>query len=260
MQRDCAPSRHLFIREARRKLTCHPSFLCFLFTQIWALLLSNFDVVLYNEGLHVHRGGERRYESKMRDVLGQLEAAVAAAAAAAARSSSSGAAIPLVMFKETSAQHFFSFAGDGQWESFNLESAAACWKNGTDAAEPSLFTGACNPRLLVRTCAPTPNASNWRNEIVERILTDGNHSHIHLVRWFKYTQPRWDLHEDQRNISAVGSPIQVCRTPKSDCTLLPDKGGQDCTHFVYTPFFYEPLWDEVASAISKAFRETIIKT
>lgn len=185
----------------------------------------------------------------MHDVLDQLQTAAEAAATSAGRGIP-----PVVMFKETSAQHFFSFSGDGQWESFQLESASSCWMHGTNTVTPLLFNGSCNPRLLFRTCAPTPRASNWRNEIVEKIISNERYSRIHLLRWFKYTLPRWDLHEDQRNVSAIGSPIRVCRAP-GDCTLLPDKGGQDCTHFVYTPFLYEPLWDEVANALSAVYQD-----
>ena len=51
------------------------------------------------------------------------------------------------MFKETSAQHFFSFAGDGSWESFTKESLS-CWKRKTDGPESNFTGGSCNPRLV----------------------------------------------------------------------------------------------------------------
>jgi hypothetical protein len=33
--------------------------------------------------------------------------------------------------------------------------------------------------------------------------------------------------------------------------LLPGGGGQDCTHFSYTPFLYEPTWDEIYGAMER---------
>lgn len=215
------------------------------FSQLIPLLLENFGALIYNEGLHFHRGGERQYAIKMRQRLDQMEAG-------AVKQLSARSAPPIVMFKETSAQHFFSFSGDGQWESFRDESAQSCWANGTKDPTPDLFTGRCNPRLIVRTCAASPNASDWRNMVVKEIMSERNHTHVSLLRWFRYTLPRWDLHEDQRNISISGTPIELlCKTPRG-CTRIPEvRGGQDCTHYIYTPFLYEPLWDELARAISR---------
>jgi hypothetical protein len=34
-----------------------------------------------------------------------------------------------------------------------------------------------------------------------------------------------------------------------DWWMLPDNGGQDCTHFAYTPFLYEPMWDQIANVM-----------
>ena len=164
-------------------------------------------------------------------------------------------------FKETSAQHFFSHSGDGSWETFNREAGDACWTPDAERPTPNFDNQTCNPRLLVRTCVPTPDGTNWRNEVVSEIIEKGKLHQIRVLKWFEYTLPRWDLHEDQRNISIAwkgqqagvsadcGNRNNITGRYESKC-LLPNLGGQDCTHFSYTPFLYEPMWDEIAEAMA----------
>ena len=166
-------------------------------------VMKNFDAVVYNEGLWYNRmWGDARarelYSSKMRPVLHAMQQEAAAAEESATPVHANA---KLLMFKETSAQHFFSFNGDGSWESFNKEAGDACWEPDTIVATPNFNNNTCNPRLLVRTCSPTPEGSNWRNEVINEILEHDKLDKVQVLKWFDYTLPRWDLHEDQRNIS-----------------------------------------------------------
>lgn len=244
------------------------------------VILGQADVLVYNEGLWYNRRWPNYEQNYAKNVGPFLQAMHEASASNHSK---------LTLFKESSAQHFFSFAGDGSWEAFNRETLS-CWKNGTkEHAIPDFSSGLCNPRSIVRTCAPTTQPDDWRNRVVRELMATGNMSSVPVLRWFNYTVPLWDMHgvcpecvcgqpnthasiattltlaiprtlpaplhthththtEDQRNISTVAGESVGCEH-SGGCRVLPKIGGQDCTHFVYSPFLYEPLWDEIAAAL-----------
>ena len=202
------------------------------------LLADHHSHLALNDVIECRPTWKTQYTEKMRPILKRMQEE-------ATKNSSK-----LLMFRESSAQHFFSFSGDGSWESFNKETGNACWIPNDSTPTPNFNNGTCNPRLLVRTCAPAPEGSDWRNEIIRDLLAEEEIDKVPILQLFNVTKSRWDLHEDQRNITTWKKGDNVNCRNGAKCQL-PGGGGQDCTHFSYTPFLYEPTWDEIYSAMER---------
>jgi hypothetical protein len=156
--------------------------------------------------------------------------------------------LKLPIFKETTAQHFYSRRGDGEFESFLQESLPACWGSNANAKTPDFASGKCDPRLLVPTCVPVQNASNWRNKLLHKVHAQlGLGDKVPILPVYKYLLPRWDAHNDAARISGVIQTWNEISPPpeaKHFNGITFSKGGQDCTHYAYTPLLYAPIWGE----------------
>jgi hypothetical protein len=148
--------------------------------------------------------------------------------------------------------------GTGEYEQFVIESdrcfikhqpLATTQEKGASARVAqqvilNITGGACDPRLIVRTCAPLVSPSNWRNTIARSVIAAECPS-IHIISRYNVTVPMWGMHSTATAITAVD---EYGVEGRSFQTLV---GGQDCTHYAYSPFLYEPFWDELVRVLRR---------
>lgn len=143
----------------------------------------------------------------------------------------------IVMFRETSAQHFPTV--DGRFGSPLLHPEVLLTSNiMVHTMAQRVFAGSRkrDEGLYVvpefESCRPFENKEaveiqRWRNHCLRSVLSELDpHKWIHLVPWFDATAARHDLH-------------------------LLENG--DCTHFCHQPMIWLPLWAEVYRALQKEF-------
>jgi hypothetical protein len=165
----------------------------------------------------------------------------------------------LPLFKETTPQHFYSTQHTGEFEAFLQDSFPACWGSDKLAKAPNFTSGKCDPRLLLPTCVPVMNASNWRNKLLHKLHTKlGLAGAVPIIPVYKYLLPRWDAHNDAALVSGgLQSWRETGPPPQTDHfdAITFRKGGQDCTHYAYTPMLYTPVWREIYDVLKDWLKE-----
>ncbi len=148
----------------------------------------------------------------------------------------------IIIFRETSAQHFPTFDGIVD-EKGSVETNAFIYEGKIDGPErrgqelfgvPSAFKDVTKEPGLIGSsvplhinndelCVPLTTeeqvkSNNWRNEDVYMILDelDPHHQYIHIIKFHRLTASRHESHS---------------RT--------------DCTHFCHNPMIWLPLWQQI---------------
>jgi hypothetical protein len=203
-------------------------------------VMGGVSVVVVNVGLHC--SDERKYRQLLSGVIQQL------CVSSKAR---------LGIFAETTAQHFFNLDSTGSFHQ-SVQDAENCLSQvpGTSASSGGLAANVilkivndtCDPRLISRTCAPVRNASNWRNRVAKEVICD-QCPRMSLIERYEATLPLWRMHPDPTPLSdAKKFRFGKGHPPHESIQLV---GGQDCTHYTYSPWLYEPYWDGAVAAIER---------
>lgn len=170
------------------------------------------DVLVLNFGLHYHVEGE--YVGALRAAFDDL------AAFASARRDGR-----VAVFRETSAQHFA--ATDGDYDRADASARGFVESSGKSKAKRCSDTDVC-----VQPCRPlAKNMSAWRNRALHRVASTRSAGGGRGRRWGairvqpfeSVTRARWDYH--------VAS--------KTDYNQQRRRWIHDCTHFCYSPSFWQ---------------------
>lgn len=169
-------------------------------------------------------------------------------------------------FQQTSAQHFGS--NDGGYDTRQTFMGSSCKAKAADDLSSGSVSPNCDPVSLASAlsignhsadlctlpCAQQQNSrfwsekqcicktellgcheinspnqylQNWRNDIISDILRTGR-GQVHLIPFFTFTVGRGKMHVKLRPGELLGMP--------------------DCTHYCYSPLFWEPLWSAYLTA------------
>jgi len=182
------------------------------------------DVTVLNIGHHYHNASVDRYGA---NYVGALEAALHELAQFSRGKRGRAAA-----FRETSWQHFD--AGDGDFDELS-SSLTQGGARSTSGADPTEWRGPS-------ACAPAPAAvtRTWKNEALHRVWRQhpNKAAVVPIVPFEARTRPRWDMHGATR----VGAPRRGARP----------RVTSDCTHFCYSPRFWELAFHDLYVALSGA--------
>ena len=181
------------------------------------------DVVVLNIGHHYHNASRDRYganyDSALEATLHEL--------AHFSRGKRGRAAA----FRETSWQHFD--AGDGDFD--QLSSLIQGSSRSGSGADPGEWRGPS-------ACAPAPStvSRTWKNEALHRIWRQHPRqaAAVPIIPFEARTRPRWEFHGTTR----VGAPRRGGRL----------RVTSDCTHFCYSPRFWELVFHDLYAALSGA--------
>ena len=183
------------------------------------MLEAKTSVLVYNFGLHWKIPRRDVYQKHLEHVLDTL-----------AHYGGTNNNMSLILFRETSAQHFLSAGGIGDYED-NL-------------ATTSNMT--CGPH----THNPTENPLyGWRNQ--DALQTLREHTSVQepvVVVHPNESASAFTLLPNHNNRPAVGIlPFQDFSAARHD--LHPE----ECTHFCHTPFLWMPLWRSLRLAMDATF-------
>lgn len=151
-------------------------------------------IIIFNEGLHVFA-----------DTVGWMYEPMARALVNAAKESRGRY---LVMFRETSAQHFSARLG-GSFDS---------------TRSSSYVSGefCCN---LPKNGSSELTEHDWRNSMFRRSLASVDRDWDRYVGWLPFFNTTIDLFDMHLELNVVRKA--------------------DCTHYVYKPYIFLPLWDQL---------------
>lgn len=176
------------------------------------------DAVVVNWGLHYRR--QAVYESEIVEVLREMAAFGRRADTAA-------------VFRESSAQHFAVESGDYHEALRRDPSLVVLARNTTSQAGVRErwheFHGAsfCRPRAQ-------PTILTWRNRVLHELLArEGWQDAVAIQPFEQLTATRWDYH-----LHPVGRN---------------GRWSSDCTHFCYSPRFWDRSFHDLYVALSKRF-------
>lgn len=132
------------------------------------------------------------------------------------------------VFRETSAQHFKATTGDYHDAVRKDPSLVLAPAPQPQQQPPQQWTG---PSMCQRIAETEP--PNWRNEALGNLFRRHRYRHVTLQPFEALTRPRWDFHSS---------------------TKLGGDGEwrSDCTHFCYSPCFWEESFEDLASALRQS--------
>ena len=174
------------------------------------MLEAQTSVLVYNFGLHwnmLRRDMHKTHLEHVMDTLAQY-----------------GTNMSLIMFRETSAQHFLSAGGIGDYEKQDNSTSTSCGPHTTPTSNPIY---------------------GWRNK-------DAHHT-FQEHQFFKSVM----VHPNETAVAST-----ALRTNKHAVGIMPfhdfsaarhDVHPEECTHFCHTPFLWMPLWRSLRLAMDAKF-------
>lgn len=178
------------------------------------------DVVVYNFGLWHHTFSDYRaaVDAALRelDAFGRLPGKVA-------------------VFRETSAQHFDAPTGD--YDDALRRDPALVLLNATAELPSDAGGGArkwVGPSMCRQGPASASPARGWRNEVMHETIRRLGLEHVFVQPFEEITRERWDYHA-----SAVWNSARR-------------RWASDCTHFCYSPVFWELSAHQLFNTLAKA--------
>jgi hypothetical protein len=194
------------------------------------------DVVVCNMGLHFHKAAH--YTAALQALFSSIDEIEA------------GGAMALVM--ETTPQHFWTKASDGDYDKRSIKDVClerpvpeqpACREATARCVDGNFAVESCDITALVHHCVPiNPMAPNWRNDILRSAATKRPQA-VAVVPRAAALVARWDMHPMAEE-ELYDPAVKLKQMGNRDANPF-----QDCTHSVYSPLLYEPLWDNIFNAI-----------
>ena len=129
-----------------------------------------------------------------------------------------------ILFRETSSQHFNGHSG-GYYDG-NITSSSTS----TSTSHRSSIRLCCDRSIETKAI----EEGNWRNTYFRSSLDLLDKEWYRYIGWlpfFSVTLPLHDLHDELNPYNS--------------------RGQVDCSHFIYKPFLFYPLWESISDAIIK---------
>ena len=177
---------------------------------------ADVDVIVYNFGLWYHKHHE--YRAVVSTALHELEEFGRVAGRVA-------------IFRETSAQHFDAPTGDYD-DALRRDPSLVLLNRTAELRGDGSARKWVGPSMC-RQASASP-ARGWRNDVLHETIRQHGLRHVHVQPFEEITRERWDYHA-----SAVWSGSQR-------------RWASDCTHFCYSPAFWELSAHQLYNTLMRA--------